>query len=128
MNVRTDQCNRLLFLAQTIILKILGEDMELFDVVDKNGVPTGQLVERSEAHAKDILHSNPQADRHPFYGEWVQGYTSEGYHDGNQDLIALTEKLTKDYTEEQLQHLEEIFVNCSRYESLFWDMAWEMRL
>ena len=56
MNVRTDQCNRLLFLAQTIILKILGEDMELFDVVDKNGVPTGQLVERSEAHAKDILH------------------------------------------------------------------------
>ena len=72
--------------------------------------------------------ANPEADRHEFYGEWVQGYTSQAYHDGNQDLIALTEKLTKDYTEEQLQHLEEIFVNCSRFEALFWDMAWEMRL
>ena len=30
--------------------------MELFDIVDINGVPTGETVERSEAHAKDILH------------------------------------------------------------------------
>ena len=81
-----------------------------------------------ELIAKELLRANPEADRHEFYGEWVQGYTSQAYHDGNQDLIALTEKLTKDYTEEQLQHLEEIFVNCSRYESLFWDMSWEMRL
>ena len=30
--------------------------MELFDIVDENGVPTGETVERSEAHEKDILH------------------------------------------------------------------------
>lgn len=30
--------------------------MELFDIVDENGVPTGETVERSEAHANDILH------------------------------------------------------------------------
>ncbi|NCB29395.1 MAG: thiaminase II, partial [Clostridia bacterium] len=23
---------------------------------------------------------------------------------------------------------EEIFVRCSRYEAMFWDMAWEMRM
>ena len=30
--------------------------MELFDVVDEKGIPTGETVERSEAHEKDILH------------------------------------------------------------------------
>ena len=30
--------------------------MEWFDVVDENGIPTGETVERSEAHARDILH------------------------------------------------------------------------
>ena len=26
-----------------------------------------------------------------------------------------------------LRHLEDIFTACSRYESAFWDMAWEER-
>lgn len=30
-------------------------------------------------------------------------------------------------TEEQLRHLEDIFIACSRYEMAFWQMAWEMR-
>ncbi len=30
--------------------------MEWFDVVDENGIPTGETVERSEAHTRDILH------------------------------------------------------------------------
>lgn len=30
--------------------------MELFDIVDEKGIPTGETVERSEAHEKDILH------------------------------------------------------------------------
>lgn len=30
--------------------------MEWFDVVDENGIPTGETVERSDAHAHDILH------------------------------------------------------------------------
>ena len=29
---------------------------ELFDIVNENGVPTGGIVERSEAHEKDIRH------------------------------------------------------------------------
>ena len=30
--------------------------MEYFDVVDENGKPTGEIVERKEAHAKGIAH------------------------------------------------------------------------
>jgi len=30
--------------------------VELFDIVDEHGMPTGQTVERSEAHAKGIRH------------------------------------------------------------------------
>ena len=29
--------------------------------------------------------------------------------------------------EDQLAYLTEVFVNCSRYELGFWDMAWELR-
>ena len=32
------------------------EEMELFDVVDAKGIPTGEIIERSEAHEKDIHH------------------------------------------------------------------------
>lgn len=77
--------------------------------------------------AMRMLEQNPEADRHPFYGEWVNGYANEAYHEANLELIALTERLTADCTEQQLRHLEEIFTVCSRYEMSFWDMAWEMR-
>ena len=81
-----------------------------------------------EVIAKEILKEYPDAGRHPFYGEWVQGYSCEEYHAANMDIIQLTEKLTAGYTEEQKRHLEEIFINCSRYEASFWDMAWEKRM
>ena len=77
--------------------------------------------------ARRILETNPDADRHPFYGEWVNGYANEDYHNANLELIALTNLLASDCTEQQLKHLEEIFIVCSRYEMAFWDMAWEMR-
>ncbi|MDO4299178.1 MAG: thiaminase II [Lachnospiraceae bacterium] len=80
-----------------------------------------------ESIAKQIVSEHPAAADHPFYGEWVKGYADEGYHEANQVLIALTERLTADYSESRIQHLIEIFTACSRYEGTFWDMAWEMR-
>ena len=77
--------------------------------------------------ARRMLEQNPDADKHPFYGEWVQGYANDGYRAANEELIALTERLTADCTEAQRRHLEEIFRICSEYEMRFWDMAWEMR-
>lgn len=50
---------------------------------------------------------------------------ADAYHEENQVLIELMDRLSDGYSEKQLQHLEEIFMACSRYEMAFWDMAWE---
>ena len=77
--------------------------------------------------AELFLEKHPEALNHPFYGEWVSGYVADAYHEENQVLIDLMDRLSDGYSEKQLQHLEEIFMACSRYEMAFWDMAWEMR-
>ena len=77
--------------------------------------------------AKDILRTNPDAEQHPFYGEWVRGYAAPEYAEANRILVELTNRLTAEYSTRQLQHLIEIFVNCSRYELAFWDMAWQVK-
>ena len=77
--------------------------------------------------AKEIVAKDPAAADHPFYGEWVRGYADPGYAASNQVLVDLTERLTRNYSQAQLEHLTEIFIACSRYEGAFWDMAWEMR-
>lgn len=74
--------------------------------------------------AKWIVQNYPDADKHEFYGEWVQGYASESYAAENQRLSKLFVHLADGYTEAQIQHLIDIFVNCSRFEAMFWDMAW----
>lgn len=82
----------------------------------------------SYAEIGQTLAKIPGALRHPFYGEWIQGYSSEEYTASNDALIRLMNDLAKDAPEEHLKRLTEIFVNCSRYELGFWDMAWEMRV
>ena len=82
----------------------------------------------SYAEIGQALAKCPGAADHPFYGEWVRGYASENYAATNQALMALMDELAKDATGAQFDRLEEIFVNCSRYELGFWDMAWEMRV
>ena len=77
--------------------------------------------------ARRIVAEHPKAEEYPFYGEWVSGYANDGYSAANRELIALTERLTADYTRAQLRHLEEVFTICSRDETAFWDMAWEKR-
>ena len=81
----------------------------------------------SYAEIGTALAAHPGAADHPFYGEWIRGYASEDYAATNRALIDLMDQLASGTTEAELQHLTEIFVNCSRYELGFWDMAWEMR-
>ena len=81
----------------------------------------------SYAEIGQTLAAIPGAAEHPFYGEWIQGYASEEYASTNQALIELMDRLAEGSSEEELAHLTDIFVNCSRYEKGFWDMAWEMR-
>ena len=77
-----------------------------------------------ECIAKNMLRQNPSADEHPFYGEWIRGYSSDHYAQANQVLMEKLNNLTQSYDEKQKQHLELIFTACSRYELAFWEFAW----
>lgn len=81
----------------------------------------------SYAEIGQALAAIPGAAEHPFYGEWIRGYASEEYAATNQVLIELMDSLAADAGEEQLAYLTDVFVNCSRYELGFWDMAWEVQ-
>ncbi len=81
----------------------------------------------SYAEIGNALAKIPGAIDHPFYGEWIRGYSSEEYNATNKALIDLMNQLGFDAHGEELDRLAEIFVNCSRYELGFWDMAWEMK-
>ena len=79
-----------------------------------------------EVIAKKIAANNPESIHDGFYGAWIQGYASEAYAEENRILLKELNRLTESYTEEQMQHLIDIFVACSRYELAFWEMAWRM--
>ena len=81
----------------------------------------------SYAEIGQALAAIPGAAEHPFYGEWIRGYASEEYAATNQALIELMDSLAADAGEEQLAYLTDVFVNCSRYELCFWDMAWDVQ-
>ena len=69
---------------------------------------------------------HPRTADHPFYGEWVRGYAGEEYQRTNDALVELMDQLAEGCTEAEYRRLEEIFVNCSRYELGFWEMAWTL--
>ena len=77
-----------------------------------------------EVIAVKIEKNKPDSVEHSFYGDWIRGYCSEGYSKDNLILIDKMNKLSADYSEKQIQHLVDIFVNCSLYELKFWEMSW----
>ncbi|EDL65278.1 Transcriptional activator tenA [Bacillus sp. SG-1] len=64
------------------------------------------------------------ATSHEFYGEWVSMYSSEEFGSLSKWLISLLNEITAGKNDEELQRLEEIFLNTSRFEYMFWDMAY----
>lgn len=79
-----------------------------------------------EMIAKKIVANAPDSVNDSFYGEWIKGYASKDYADGNIILLDTLNTLTEHYTEAQISHLIDIFVACSRYELAFWQMSWKM--
>ncbi len=77
-----------------------------------------------EVITKNMVKQDPKALEHPFYGDWVRGYTDPQYSASNAVLMETLDSLTCHYTEEKLRHLTDIFVACSRYELAFWELAW----
>lgn len=81
-----------------------------------------------EIIAKNIYKNNPDSIKDSFYGPWIRGYISPEYSQDNKILLDTLDEITSNYTEEQIKHLEEIFILCSRYEYMFWDMSWNMKI
>lgn len=79
-----------------------------------------------EMIARSIVKNNPNSVNHKFYGDWIKGYASDEYSKENIVLFEMLEKLTAHYTDEQKQHIVDIYVACSRYELAFWDLSWNM--
>lgn len=74
-------------------------------------------------------HGNiPNALQHPLYGEWVKGYSSEEYRKDTEELIALTDELGKDISQNRIEELKTVFIHCSRYEYAFWDMSYKKEM
>ncbi len=79
-----------------------------------------------EVIAQNIVKNNPAAVEDEFYGSWVRGYASDRYAEENVELLDAMETMSREYTEEKIKHLIDIFVVCSRYELAFWEMSWNM--
>lgn len=62
------------------------------------------------------------------YAKWIEGYSSKEYEELSQDIINMLDEMGEGCSEEVFENLKEIFVNCSRYEYLFWDMSYEMSM
>ena len=111
------------------------------------GVAKAKSVETANLFAKYINVMNGELDVHKGYmGKFAVtqeeidamkpsldnlSYTSYmvrvAYDESEVEVLAALDRLSAHYTEEQLRHLEDIFIACSRYEMAFWQMAWEMR-
>lgn len=74
----------------------------------------------------DKLNETPGAAEHEFYGEWIRGYTSPEYDEVNTKVMNLVDKLGEKCPEEEIENLKTIFRNCSEYEYMFWDMAYNL--
>ena len=65
---------------------------------------------------------------HKFYGEWIKGYISKEYEKETLWLLDLVNNIAKHLSEKELNRLKEIFINCSKYELMFWDMAYNKEM
>lgn len=70
------------------------------------------------------LADKPGAADHSLYGDWIKMYSSAEFGELAEWLIGLLDRLAEGKPERELAVLERHFVNTSRFEYLFWDMAY----
>jgi len=66
----------------------------------------------------------PDATKHELFGEWISMYSSDDFGQLATWCIELMDELTIGKPEHELEKLEEIFLNTTRFEYMFWDMAY----
>ncbi len=60
------------------------------------------------------------------YAQWIQTYASAEYHELVEWLRTLFDEALGDIYGQRRVHLQEIFETSSRWEYLFWEMAWKI--
>lgn len=68
------------------------------------------------------------AKDHELYGDWVRMYSSEEFGQSAKWCIDLLDKLSEGKPESELVQLEKIFLNTTRFEYMFWDMAYNKEM
>ena len=58
------------------------------------------------------------------YGEWIKMYSSPEFEELTLWCLDLMNEHAEGLSEKELEHLEKIFLNTTRFEYLFWDMAY----
>ncbi len=79
-----------------------------------------------ELIARRMTDSAPLCVSDSLYGDWIRSYSSEEYSASNRELLAAFESVTHAADSATLSRLSDIFLTCSRFESEFWSMAYNM--
>jgi len=74
------------------------------------------------------LNRIPGAAEHEYYGEWVRMYSSEEFGSLAKWCIGLMDELAGGASEAERSRLEEIFLHTTRFEYMFWDMAYHQTM
>lgn len=85
-------------------------------------LPCAWIYAEVGTHFTGLL-GGPPAPDHP-YGAWIGTYSTPEFEQVGAWLRARLEEHAARLAEPDLQDLEGIFVTSSRYEYMFWDMAW----
>jgi thiaminase/transcriptional activator TenA len=64
--------------------------------------------------------------KEPRYAKWIEMYSSEEFSALAAWCRRLVDLAAKDLSPEELRRLEKAFLTSSRYELLFWEMAWKL--
>ena len=69
------------------------------------------------------LKGSPGGSSHKIYGDWINMYNSEEFFELTGWLIDLMDILAEGKNDYELNKLEDIFITSSKWEHLFWEMA-----
>ncbi|MBS4210387.1 thiaminase II [Bacillus sp. FJAT-50079] len=70
------------------------------------------------------LNEIPGAAEHPKYGDWVKTYSSKEFGEMATWCMELMNEQASGKSEKEWEKLEEIFIHTTKFEYMFWDMAY----
>ncbi len=106
-------------LSYTSYMQAIGQNGSIIDIlvaVMACAVSYGYIGRHVIKNGGDI--------NHEFYGHWIKEYSSKEYEEMENNLLNMLDKACANICEEEYKYLEEIMINCSKYEYLFWDFSY----